>query len=368
MSVFIIIVLISFILLNWYVASRMYRWLSVASNGVPLSLFSVLYLLLAGLVLAPLMSDNRLICDVGSVFMGFFMYLFIFSVLADIVLLVLRLASVSIGNSGLVITGSAVLILSFAVCLFGFLHAENLKIASYRVDTNRSALSSPVKIVLISDIHLGAARSEARLKKTVDAINEQDADIVCIAGDIFNNDFSKVRNPDSVASVLRSIRSRYGTFACLGNHDSGSGIEDMLRLLKDSNIQLLSENYAVADGKCIICGRADSSPIGGAGTLKRKSSFSAPDNPEHVPVIVLDHNPSHISDYSGSADLILCGHTHRGQVFPGSLITHSMYEVDYGFFRKDSSSPYVIVTSGSGCWGPPIRTGSNCEIAVIELC
>jgi len=64
---------------------------------------------------------------------------------------------------------------------------------------------------------------------------------------------------------------------------------------------------------------------------------------------------------------MLAGHTHRGQIFPGNLITNAVFEVDYGYYQKDADSPNVIVTSGVGTWGMPMRVGSNNEIVSIIL-
>jgi predicted MPP superfamily phosphohydrolase len=86
-----------------------------------------------------------------------------------------------------------------------------------------------------------------------------------------------------------------------------------------------------------------------------------------MPVIVMEHNPARIGEYGGEVDLILAGHSHRGQMFPGSLITRAMFAVDYGHYQKDADSPHVIVTSGVSTWGPPMRVGTNSEIVVITL-
>jgi hypothetical protein len=86
-----------------------------------------------------------------------------------------------------------------------------------------------------------------------------------------------------------------------------------------------------------------------------------------MPVIVMEHNPAHIGEYGKEVDLILAGHTHKGQAFPGSLVTRAMYTVDYGYYQKDTDSPHVIVTSGAGTWGTPMRVGTNNEIVSIVL-
>lgn len=86
-----------------------------------------------------------------------------------------------------------------------------------------------------------------------------------------------------------------------------------------------------------------------------------------LPVIVMDHNPSNIDEYGSETDLVLCGHTHRGQIFPGSLFTGAMFTTDYGHYQKDSECPNIIVTSGAGTWGMPMRVGTDCEIVQIRL-
>jgi predicted MPP superfamily phosphohydrolase len=81
----------------------------------------------------------------------------------------------------------------------------------------------------------------------------------------------------------------------------------------------------------------------------------------------MDHNPSNLGQYGNEIDLILSGHTHRGQMFPANLVTKAMYVTHYGRYQKDDNSPHVIVTSGAGIWGMPMRIGSNNEIVMITL-
>lgn len=108
--------------------------------------------------------------------------------------------------------------------------------------------------------------------------------------------------------------------------------------------------------------------LGGYGGIRRGSFDKAIEGAdEKLPLIVLDHTPSHIGEYPNSVDLILCGHTHRGQIFPRSLFTKRLFTVDYGLYRENDSSPTVIVTSGAGAWGMPMRVGSDSEIVSISL-
>lgn len=366
-----IIVVIAIFLLyggaNYYVASRMYRMLNLIGGGVNLPVFAIVFSLISVTVLLSFFrggsSFQRIVSAAGSVWMGILMYLLLFTAAADIILLVLRLTGIS-SDTVKKAAELAVLFLTALTVVCGAVHAGNINTARYSVDTGKA--SEPVKIVLLSDIHIGALGTENRLQKMADAISAEDPDIVCIAGDIFNNDFSTVRNPDAVAKAVGSIKSKYGVYACLGNHDCGNGFDEMVKLISDSGIKLLREEYCVIPGCCTVFGRADSSPISGTDAVKR-GSFACPAEAGDLPMIVLDHNPANIGEYGSDVSLVLCGHTHRGQLFPGSLITNSMYTVDYGLLEASENSPAVIVTSGIGYWGPPLRVGTDSEIAVIEL-
>jgi len=74
-----------------------------------------------------------------------------------------------------------------------------------------------------------------------------------------------------------------------------------------------------------------------------------------------------IPQYDGRCSLLLCGHTHNGQIFPGNLVVRAINICGYGYARRDENSPHIVVSSGAGTWGPPMRIGTDCEIAVIEL-
>jgi len=216
---------------------------------------------------------------------------------------------------------------------------------------------------------LGAANHfERNLERVVKTINDLEPDIVCITGDIFNDSFGSIRDPDRASDLFRSLSATYGVYACFGNHDGGRTLEQMMDFLEKSGISLLNDEHVIIDGRLALFGRLDASPIGGSGELRRRDiSEDIASAGAGVPVIVMDHNPSHIGEYGDGVDLLLCGHTHRGQMFPGGLVTNAMYTADYGYFRKDGGSPHVVTTSGISTWGPPMRVGTNNEIVCIIL-
>jgi predicted MPP superfamily phosphohydrolase len=243
-----------------------------------------------------------------------------------------------------------------------FFHASDLKQKDYDITIPGA---EEMTVVLISDVHLGAVGSEKRLPEIVEKINALEPDLVCIAGDFFDSDFSAIRNPDAAAATLKTLSAPYGVWAVLGNHDAGSTAAQMQEYLTRCGIHLLNDEYAVVGEKLVLGGKMDRSPIGGFGNLTGSDLILT--DISDLPVIVMDHNPAHIHQYGAEVDLILSGHTHKGQIFPGSLITNGMYTVDYGYYRADEASPQVIVSSGVGTWGMPMRVGSDCEIVMIKI-
>ena len=225
-----------------------------------------------------------------------------------------------------------------------------------------------MNIVMISDLHLGAARSEHRLQTIVDEINAAGPDLILIAGDFFDSDFRAIRDPERAGRLIAQLNAPLGVYACLGNHDAGSTFDQMTAFLEQSGVRLLADESVVIAEKLVLTGRLDGSPIGSTSGMRRgELDGILPEAAQTLPVIVLDHNPSRAESYRQQADLVLCGHTHKGQIFPGSLITGKMYAVDHGLYRRDAQSPYVIVTSGVGTWGPPMRVGTDSEINLIRL-
>jgi uncharacterized protein len=85
-----------------------------------------------------------------------------------------------------------------------------------------------------------------------------------------------------------------------------------------------------------------------------------------IPMIMMDHQPAEIKlAEKNGVDLLLSGHTHRGQMAPNHLVTRKMYDLDWG--HRQFTQLHAIVSSGFGFWGPPIRIGSRSEIVQIEV-
>jgi len=358
---------------HFYIAQRLYQWLNPLLPVINIKIYIVIFLILASslfLGFVPLPSGIKLIIKfISAYWLGIFLYLLIFTAAADVIMLFVKLIKIIPGpipQKILFYKGLIVVILTACTACYGLFNASQIKLVSYNIQTAKPVLQPEIKIALISDLHLGSINSEKNLIKIVRRINEIEPDIVCIAGDIFNDDFNSLRNPSKAAELLRSINSTFGVYACLGNHDGGETLNEMKHFLEQSNIKLLNDDYVIIDNRLVLIGRLDSSPIGGFGNLKRQNTAKLMDSINtELPVIVMDHNPSKINQYGKETDLIVSGHTHKGQLFPARLITRAIFDVDYGYYKKDNDSPHVIVTSGAGTWGTPMRVGTNNEVVSI---
>lgn len=355
-----------------YVGYRLFRWLLFLFPHLNGFIFSIIYsfitlTLILGFI--PFPGVFKHIANwIGSYWMGFFIYFLLFFVLLDIVFIVFRLLNVEITSTLHFSGGLIVILLTIGFVSYGLYNANQLKHVSYSVSFEEKTAASGMKLVLISDLHLGAVNSENRLKRIVDEINQLNPDLVCIPGDIFNDYFGSIQDPKKAIETLKKLKATYGVYASLGNHDAGKTFSQMVDFLSQSNITLLNDEYTVVGERLILVGRLDPNPIGGYGELKRKDigHLFEKMNPD-LPVVVMDHTPINLDEYGEEVDLILSGHTHKGQVFPGNLITKRIFEVDYGHYQRNENSPHVIVTSGVGTWGMPMRVGTNSEIVSIQV-
>lgn len=370
---------------------KLFLWFGPFFTGVNPLVFGIVYGMIEAAVMALFvlsrMPDSRIprvVFLVDHYALGVAVYVMLAVNLASLVLLICRLCHLlptPLPQAVTVVTGIVALALAVAVSVYGGIHASVIRTKNYeialqtdRTETDKAksdkAEQASMRIVLISDIHLGYVIDEKHVKKIVAAVNAAEPDLVCIAGDIFDGDITAVKNPSVLQELFREIKAPYGVYACLGNHDAGTGYEEMLEFLDKAQIRLLQDEEVLIADKIILAGRKDSGPIGGQGEKRAALADVAEESPPEaakLPRIILDHRPENIGEYHRSTDLILCGHTHRGQMFPFNLVEKAVLEVDYGYYRQDEESPQAIVTSGVGTWGPPQRVGTDNEVVMIQV-
>jgi predicted MPP superfamily phosphohydrolase len=264
-------------------------------------------------------------------------------------------------------SGVLVLLIVAGLLIYGTWNARNLKVTHYDIDINKSAGNlKELHAVMISDAHLGSIVDSSRLNKMVDRINELNPDIVFMAGDIVDEKLAPFLK-QNMGEIFKKLKTKHGVYAVTGNHEFyGGEVDDIVKNLEMSGIKVLrDDNVKVADS-FYVTGREDIS-IESYYKKKRKSVSEILANADkELPVILLDHNPRDLEEPKESGvDLQLSGHTHRGQMFPNEYFTKRLYELDWGYLKKDNFN--IIVSSGIGTWGPPIRIGNSAEIVDVTI-
>ncbi|MCF0132829.1 MAG: metallophosphoesterase [Blautia sp.] len=280
------------------------------------------------------------------------------------------------------ILGALCLVFVVGVVTYSAIHARKVKITTYEqtIEKNGGQVSD-LKIALVADIHLGYNIGCRQMEEMRDMINEQNVDLVLIGGDIFDNEYEALEDPGRLAEIFRGINSKYGMYAVYGNHDieekilagftfggktSKESSPEMDQFVKDAGIQLLMDESVLIDDSFYIYGRPDYERPG-RGIDQRKLPNELVQGLDMTkPLIVLDHEPRELQELSDAGvDMVLNGHTHDGQMFPGNITCKTVWENSCGYLAKGKM--HNIVTSGVGLFGPYMRIGTDAEICIIDV-
>lgn len=244
-----------------------------------------------------------------------------------------------------------------------------------------------ITIVQISDFHLGSFPSTSPVKKIVDKINALNPDIIFFTGDLVN-DLSKEAEP--YIPLLSQLKSKYGTFSTLGNHDYGDYVRFESKLAKAANLNRLKEIHGLM-GWNLLNNQNETLQIGdsklaiiGVENWGHREYFPkygdldiACAGCEDADVkLLLSHDPSHwnyiVSKYKTLIDCTFSGHTHGfqfGVEIPALKIKWSpskyIYEQWAGHYIRDERQLYV--NRGIGYIGYPGRVGISPEITLHRL-
>ena len=352
--------------------------------------FAVVYLFMAlSPVIAFLLPKSAVaivIRRISTYWIGIMLYSLLYVVLFDLLRLIAKhtkLKNTLLFSRGSVISiGSVVVACAVATCLYGIFNARNIKVNEYSVTVNKSCGSDKhLKAVLVADLHMGYAIGVDHITNMVEKINQQDADIVIIAGDIFDNSYDGMDDPEGIKAQLKSIKSKYGVYAVYGNHDIDEKIlmgftfdwggkqlhnEKMTNFMKECNIKLINDEFVLINDEFYLVGRRDTDKPGTEDGTRAEISELTKDLDKTKPIFVLSHEPDELQKTADAgADIDFSGHTHDGQLFPGNLTIGLFWENPCGMIKKDNM--YSIVTSGVGVYGTFMRVGTDAEICSVDI-
>lgn len=385
-----------YILANLYIGRWLIRWMSACSRhfkkkwvrAVVIAVYLFFACSLVAGFLLPAGKPQRFMKLIGNYWLGVLLYVILTVIVADILRLILRRVK-SINQEKLrsrktfVLNGTFCIVLIAAVSLWGAANARIVRTTRYDVTVDKTAGDrESLNIVLAADLHLGYNIGSRQMERMVRKINAENPDLVVFAGDIFDNEYEALDDPDRLIAILKGINSRYGVYACYGNHDieekilagftfnkkGEKKVSDirMDEFLKEAGVDLLMDEGILIDGSFYLYGRPDLKKPG-RGIDVRKTPEEITAHMDHSkPIIVIDHEPKELDELADAgADLDLCGHTHDGQLFPGNLTIRLMWENACGYLQKGRM--HNIVTSGVGLFGPNMRVGTIAEICQITV-
>ncbi|MEU0882617.1 metallophosphoesterase [Lentzea sp. NPDC005914] len=220
---------------------------------------------------------------------------------------------------------------------------------------------SGFRIAVVSDIHLGPLLGRSHTERIVRMINEQEADLVAIVGDLVDGTVAEL---GEAAAPLRDLVSRHGSYFVTGNHEYFSGHEQWISEIDRLGVNpLRNEGLTIAGGLELV----------GVNDVTGKSYGDAPDldralagRDTNNPVVLLAHQPVQVADASSrGVDLQLSGHTHGGQMVPFNFVVPLQQPSVAGLSKVDDT--WLYVSRGAGFWGPPVRVGAPPDITMIEL-
>lgn len=218
-------------------------------------------------------------------------------------------------------------------------------------------LKKPLKIVMLSDLHLGYHNRRAELSRWIDILNNEHADLILIGGDIIDISVKPLID-ENMAEEWHRLNAP--VYACLGNHEYYAQSKRAQQFYSDANIHLLRDTIATFAGIDIV-GRDDRTnpnrkPLAQIMNQHQSGNYT----------ILIDHQPYNLEEAEQSdIDFQFSGHTHYGQVWPISWVEDLMYEKAFGPYQRGNTHYYI--SSGIGIWGAKIRIGTRSEYIVMNL-
>lgn len=247
----------------------------------------------------------------------------------------------------------------FGLIAFGLYNAYVPTVRHYAVQINKP-LAKPLRIGVVSDLHLGHLFGARHLDKLSEIMNAQKVDLILMPGDVMD-DNTRAYDAENMRPHLQKLHAPLGVYATLGNHDLFGHQAEISAAIRQAGITLLNDQTVTPNHIVNIIGRPDKLDKHRKPTATLLQTVDTA-----LPTILLDHRPDDIEQHAQlPIDIQVSGHIHNGQIFPANLIVHAINRLAYGY--EAIGNGHFFVTSGYGFWGIPIRLGSQSEVVIIDV-
>jgi predicted MPP superfamily phosphohydrolase len=306
----------------------------------------------------------------GSIFI-FCSYLAIFDTIRAAAWLTNKINGAAVpGFLTAAITCEIALFLALLTSGYALYEASRIRTEHVTVTTTKLAPQKKLRIVQISDVHIGLLFREKRLEGILEVVRNANPDILVSTGDLVDGRLSReevLSRLNSIAAIIAALPTKAGKFAVAGNHEFYAGIGPSLDFTRAAGFTVLRNQSAQLPEGITITGIDDLA-------LDRKSGNSVstaesellkpfPTDKFHL---LLKHRPVVPASSDGRFDLQLSGHVHKGQLFPFNLLVRLKFPIPCGTTSTAANSK-IHVSRGSGTWGPPMRFLAPPEVTIIDI-
>ena len=220
-----------------------------------------------------------------------------------------------------------------------------------------------LRIVQLSDLHLGTLLGERWLERRVSEVNALSPDVVVVTGDLVDAEVGPVA---PLAPALRRLSAPMGVYGVTGNHEFYAGLERSLGVYEAAGIRVLRDAWVEAGPGLVLTGVDDLTARRQLGLDGRALDGAFEGVPKGSVVVHLSHSPLLVREAAArGARLMLSGHTHGGQLWPFTFLSSIPYPFQAGRYEVDGMT--VAVSRGTGTWGPPMRLFFRSEIVEVIL-
>ncbi|MDD6615939.1 MAG: metallophosphoesterase [Lachnospiraceae bacterium] len=257
---------------------------------------------------------------------------------------------------------------------YGFLNMRQILETEYTVSAERSLAEEEYRVVFLSDLHFGTTMDGERLEKICERIGESDPDVVILGGDIVDERTDREAMEEAF-QILAGIPSGYGIYYIYGNHDKGRyspdsdfTAQELEQAVADSGIVILEDETVSLNQDLTLTGRRDRTDAKRDDAERASAGKLLSGAEEESYHILVDHQPRYFEKNAEAGyDLMLSGHTHGGQIWPVGLLTELFDRATINYGHEIVDGMDVIVSSGIGGWGYPVRTGCHSEYVTVHI-
>ena len=326
----------------WLLSIQQFRW--------PFVYWTMLFFISFGYFIGKLHPLLTPFLALGSYWMFFLQYGLILCIIANVIIKFTPLTTKMVGTG---VVGLLVILL-----MIGTYFAYSPVVRNVTIEIDKPGEN--MRVVMASDFHLGLLSGKGHLEKFVALSNEQDPDLVLLAGDLVDDSPQRFINK-GMGEVMKNLQATYGVYGIPGNHEYyGKELPQFIQAMAESNVNILMDETILVANRFYLTGREDLT------NGKRLPLSELQPESKDMPWFVMNHTPNDLEEPAQlGVDFHVSGHTHRGQMWPNHHITERIFELDYG--HRQIEQMHALVSSGFGFWGPPTRLGSQSELWVIDV-